>query len=134
MARHSGHRVGHIQVIFAGVVAGALSCGGGGPAPAGAEREQATVSALTAPRTASGEQARATAYADRVAKYRRLAAENRQALTALGASAPAAITGERQAAAALADQLAAAAQKAADFHTQRAAALAATTAAGTVSP
>lgn len=132
-----GRRFGFIEVIFIGAVAGAISCEGAGsgepprPAP-----DQTAAVGLTTGRTAADEQARAAAYASKAATYRQLSADNKRAVAelAVATAATAPVRTKRQAAADLADRMAAAAQRAADFHTQRAADIAAVAAGGTVSP
>ena len=119
MAGHRARRVRLIEVMFAGAVAGAISCesGSGRRGSSPAHLDHTTSSQLTTARTVAGEQARAAAWTDRAATYRRLSADNKA---------------KRQAAAALADRLALAAQRTADFHMQRAAEMAALSAGGTV--
>jgi hypothetical protein len=122
VASHRGRRISLIELLFAGLFCGAISCGSNGGArgergsspPLAAETN---VSRLTTARTAAGEQARVAAWTNRAAIYGRLSAENKQA---------------RPATADLADRLAATAQRTADFHTQRAADMAAASAGGTV--
>jgi len=124
---------GFIEVIFFVAVAGALSCGSGGGrggASPQSAADQTAVFRLTTGTPAADEQARAAAYAEEAAVYARIAAANRAAAgtasklaptTAASAATPR--QADREQAAAVADRLGANAQRAADFHSSKAAEL-----------